>query len=161
METILCDQKYAYGISRGMMLALWLLSLTGCYSLPLRNQILNLPEPELEVLVPTPSYVIEPPDILLIEAVRIVPRSPHRLRPFDVLGISVRGTFDDEPIEGIYYLDEQGEINFGPVYGSVKVGDLTVEQAKQAIETHLSQILTSPQIAVQLAEVRGPAGNLR
>jgi hypothetical protein len=42
--------------------------------------------------------VIEPPDILLIFALKVVPKPPHRIEPFDGLIIRVLGTYSDQPI---------------------------------------------------------------
>src|SRR5262249_49383411 len=39
--------------------------------------------------VSMPAYVIEPPDILLLDPIRIVPRPPYRLEPFDQIVIQV------------------------------------------------------------------------
>ena len=38
-----------------------------------------------------PPYVIEPPDILMINAVKVVPKPPHKIEPFDGLLIRVLG----------------------------------------------------------------------
>src|ERR1700674_2616386 len=39
-----------------------------------------------------PRYVIESPDLLVIDAIHIVPKQPYRMRPFDVLALQVQGT---------------------------------------------------------------------
>ena len=36
-----------------------------------------------------PDYRVEPPDILLIEAVKAVPKPPYRVEPLDVLFVQV------------------------------------------------------------------------
>ena len=61
-----------------------------------------------------PEYVIEPPDILNIEGVHIVPKSPYELRTLDVLNITVDGTLPESPIEGPYTVEPGGIINLGP-----------------------------------------------
>ncbi len=38
--------------------------------------------------VTLPEYRVEPPDILLIEAVKAVPKGPYRLEPLDILFVS-------------------------------------------------------------------------
>ena len=64
-------------------------SLDGAYpmGLPAMPRELN------KVVLPT--YTIEPPDILVIEAIHIVPKSPYFLRTSDVLAINVQGTLPD------------------------------------------------------------------
>ncbi len=47
-----------------------------------------------------PQYRIEPPDILVIEALNLVPKPPYKLRVLDVLSIQVEGTLPDAPIQG-------------------------------------------------------------
>src|SRR2546421_12743651 len=47
--------------------------------------------------VSLPAYVIEPPDILVIDAVRVVPLPPYRTEPLDVLSIDVSGLPEEAP----------------------------------------------------------------
>jgi len=52
-----------------------------------------------------PIYRIEPPDVLMIDAVHVVPRPPYHLRALDLLYITVQGTLPDAPIkplEGLF-----------------------------------------------------------
>ncbi len=42
--------------------------------------------------VAMPDYIIEPPDVLLIEAVKVVPLPPYRINTLDVLALQVAGT---------------------------------------------------------------------
>jgi polysaccharide export outer membrane protein len=100
-----------------------------------------------------PPYRIEPPDVLVIDAVRIVPRAPYHLHTLDALYIQVQGTLPDAPIAGVYPIDLGGFIKFGPQYGSVKVSGLTVEQAEEAITRHLRTALRGPIVSVALADI--------
>ncbi|MGQ9575629.1 MAG: polysaccharide biosynthesis/export family protein [Thermoguttaceae bacterium] len=100
-----------------------------------------------------PSYTIEPPDILLIEAIHIVPRPPYRLRTFDALAIQVQGTLPDAPISGIYAIEPGGLVKLGFSYGAVKVGGLTVAEAERAITDHLLKSLKRPVVTVSLASI--------
>jgi polysaccharide biosynthesis/export protein len=102
-----------------------------------------------------PPYRIEPPDILQIDALRVVPKFPYKLRILDSLVISVGNALPDAPISGTFVTDPGGMINLGNPYGSVQVGGLTVEQAKQAIEDKLKQILRDPNVNVTLGEISG------
>ena len=56
--------------------------LTGCLSQPVA------PPPALPhelAKASMPTYVIEPPDILTIDAIRIVPKPPYKIEPLDEL----------------------------------------------------------------------------
>ena len=105
--------------------------------------------------VTMPRYVIEAPDILLIEGVKLVPKSPHMLETFDVLLVRVTGSLPDQPIDDAYSIDADGSINFGPTYGRVKVVGLTIEESEDVIRTHLSQILSSPEVSASLVSSAG------
>jgi polysaccharide export outer membrane protein len=100
-----------------------------------------------------PPYTIEPPDMLVIQAVHIVPRPPYRLRTFDSLAIQVQGTLPDAPISGVYPIEPGGLIKLGFNYGAVKVGGRTLAEAEGDIKRHLSQSLTAPVINVSLASM--------
>lgn len=61
------------------------LLLSGCAA----PRFVPVPTPHELALLQHSPYVIEPPDILLIDAVRIVPRPPYRIEPLDSLAIQV------------------------------------------------------------------------
>jgi polysaccharide biosynthesis/export protein len=105
--------------------------------------------------VTLPRYVIEPPDILLIEGVKLVPKSPHRIETFDVLLIRVVGAFPEQPIDNTYNVDADGTVNLGPTYGRVRIVDLTIEEAEDEIRDELSQILTDVEVSVSLVASAG------
>lgn len=100
-----------------------------------------------------PQYVIEPPDILMIETIHAVPKSPYMLKTLDVLSVRVAGTLPEGPIGGTYPIEPGGGINLGIPYGVVRVAGLTVPQAREAIADHLKQFLKDPDVAVALAEL--------
>jgi polysaccharide export outer membrane protein len=127
---------------------------TGCVR---RHVILPAPDPMPRELnkVTLPEYVIEPPDILQIDALSLVPLPPYRVRPLDALAVVVPGAEDVAPIAAIYTVEPDGTINLGPPYGAVNVDGMTLEEAKAAIEKHLSKILNEPATEVSLAESRG------
>ncbi len=117
------------------------------------------PEPPAESTVPReldkvtlPRYVIEPPDILLIEGVKLVPKSPHRIETFDVLLIRVSGTVPEYPIDDVYPIDADGSVNLGPQYGRIKLVDLTIEEAEDEVRSQLSQILTEVDVSISLVQ---------
>lgn len=100
-----------------------------------------------------PEYVIEPPDILSIETVHAVPKSPYSLKTLDVLTVRVLGTLPESPIEGLYPIEPGGVINLGAPYGVVSVSGMTVPAAQEAIVAHLKSYLKEPEVAVSLAEL--------
>jgi polysaccharide export outer membrane protein len=117
-----------------------------------RTESKSTPSPSRSI---PPSYVIEPPDVLLINAVKLVPKPPHKIEPFDGLLVRVLGALPDHPISDAFAVDPDGKIDLGPAYGRVKVGGLTVEEAQQAIEQHLKQVLQDPRASVSLASSAG------
>jgi polysaccharide export outer membrane protein len=122
-----------------------------------------LPVPRELSQVSLPPYVIESPDILQINAIRLVPKPPYRIEPLDSIGIRVEGALPEQPIQGIYAVEPDGRVNLGFGYGSVFVQGMTIEQAKVAIERHLrSSLKPGYLVSVVMAEsramqlVRGP-----
>jgi polysaccharide export outer membrane protein len=102
-----------------------------------------------------PPYRIEPPDVLQIDAVRVIPKFPYKLRLLDSLVIQVTGTLPDASIGGAYVIEPSGAINLGNPYGLVRVQGMTVEEAKQAIESQLRQTLRDPVVTVSMGEIAG------
>lgn len=115
------------------------------------------PRPLPNELVPTshPPYRVAPPDILLIDALRVVPRGPYRLEPLEVLQINVSDTLPNQPITGPFMITPEGTVNLGFTYGSVRVGGLTLEQAQQSIFNYLSNILKNPTVNLGVTQFRG------
>jgi polysaccharide export outer membrane protein len=102
-----------------------------------------------------PPYRIEPPDILQIDALRVVPKSPYKLRMLDSLVIQVGNALPDSPISGTFVIEPGGTINLGNPYGLVRVNGLTVAEAKDAIVAQLRQTLRDPVATVMLGEIAG------
>ncbi len=100
-------------------------------------------------------YRVEPPDVLLIDAVKVVPKPPYRIEPLDTLHIEVLGTLPDQPIAGPYSVESDGTIALGATYGTVSVSGKTLAEAKGAIVTQLESILTAPEVSISLVEAVG------
>ena len=113
----------------------------------------NVPR-ELEK-VTLPRYVIEPPDVLLIEGVKLVPKSPHQIETFDVILIRVVGDYPDQPISDSYSVDADGSVNLGPTYGRVKVVGLTIEESEDEIRKQLAKILSDVEVSCSLVASAG------
>jgi len=80
-------------------------------------------------------YIIEPPDVLSIDAERLVPRPTCQIEPAKV--------------GGEHLVRPDGTISLG-TYGSVCVTGLTLCQAKAAIERLLSKYLLTPEISLKV-----------
>lgn len=143
------------------VLCLALLGLTGCQS------IVNPYDPRLEPPVPEsiapgrelskvslPAYRIEPPDIINIEMLKLVPLPPYRAEVFDVLYIRANAP-PDQPIDQNFLIEAEGTINLGPAYGSVRVAGMTIDEIRVTLDNWLHQYLTDPHPSVQLTRVSG------
>src|SRR5262249_9271559 len=96
-----------------------------------------------------PEYVIEPPDILQIDAIRLIPKGPYRIEPLDLILLRVTNTFADEPIDGPYPVDPDGTIDLGLTYGGkIKVADLSADEAKVAIEKQLANYIKGHKVVL-------------
>jgi polysaccharide export outer membrane protein len=105
-----------------------------------------------------PPYTIAAPDILLIDAIRVIPIPPYKLNPMDSISVSLaKGLTPDKPLQGVFPVEPDGGVNFGPDYGKVMVADLTIEEARIEIEKHLKNVikLDRPEVTVTLAQFRG------
>jgi polysaccharide export outer membrane protein len=105
--------------------------------------------------VSLPAYRVEPPDILSIEMLKMVPRPPYRIETYDVLQIRASGTFYDQPIDNFFLVEAEGVVNLGPTYGSVRLAGMTIEEANAAVQKKLGEVLAKPGVSVQLARTAG------
>jgi polysaccharide export outer membrane protein len=92
-----------------------------------------------------PPYVVEPPDILLIQA-------------------SNRITLRLQPIQGQHLVGPDGTINLG-IYGKIRVAGLTLEQVADAVASRLLEIMPGllrgvPDVDDKGMEKKGTEGNL-
>jgi protein involved in polysaccharide export with SLBB domain len=154
-----------FATARWLLLSLpALMLLSGCHS------VLQPPTGAPDIVLPAqpavrapsemektslPMYVIEPPDILLIDAIKVVPKPPYRLQPLDVLQILVTGTPTGEEIAGTYALDEMGDVQLGPTYGKVRLIDLTEDEALERVTEKLLESLNEPEVSLTLIASAG------
>jgi polysaccharide export outer membrane protein len=135
--------------------ALVLCAASGCQTCNPPPAFAASPIPREQAKVSLPTYVVEPPDILAINAVRVVPLPPYHAQPLDVLQIQVDGVFVTEPIVGLYQVSAEGTVNLGVNYGTIKVVGLTLAQIKDAIEERLKGLkFTKATATVSLAQYR-------
>ncbi len=102
-----------------------------------------------------PTYVVEPPDILLIDVLKLIPKPPYRIQALDVLQVVVVGTLLGQDIAGQFVVDPSGMIDLGPAYGKVEVAKQSIDEATKAIDKHLRRILSEPEVSVVLSQSSG------
>lgn len=138
-----------------------LAAMAGCQPFDHRHAPMSQPipspmePPREKAKVSLPAYRIEPPDLLQVEVVKMVPLPPYHVETFDVLQIQVVGTLLDQPIDGYYLIEAEGTINLGAAYGTVRVAGMTIEEIRQSVTAHLQEILARPEVSVQLARTSG------
>ena len=95
-------------LSVAMLLLAIALGSSGCQQM-LRSQPHRLPPTgfaaspaprELNKAI-LPEYRIEPPDVLVVDNVHVVPGAGYRLRTLDTMAIAVEGTLPEDPIHGV------------------------------------------------------------
>ena len=101
-----------------------------------------------------PPYTVEPPDILLIEAVKLVPKPPYHLQVGDELQIAA-----DPPEANLtdrgFFVDPQGRVDLGLNFGKVQVGGLTTDEAGEVVRQAIAQIYDQPKVSLSLAQTTG------
>ncbi len=137
---------------------------TGCRSTgglhddphPGMEQLTDFQVPKELNKVTHPPYTVEAPDVLLIDAQRLIPLPPYKVEPLDVLYLFAPGAPEKDPINGLYPVDPDGTINLGPTYGgAVRVVDLTVSEIEKVLGKQLKAFLKEPAVTVSLAQSRG------
>jgi len=108
-----------------------------------------------------PEYIIEIPDILLIEATSNLRTADAPVLAGESLVIQVARAIPigqlDSPVSrqfkqlnGVFVIGTDGYLNLGPEYGKVLVEGESLTVIQQRVETHLRRILTNPQVLVTL-----------
>lgn len=108
-----------------------------------------------------PTYRIEPPDILLIEAVTNLRPSFAPIQAGETLLIQANRTIplgqqEDsvarqfKQINGFFVIGTDGYVNLGPEYGKVLVAEHPLDEIQRRVDAHLRRILTDPQVLVTL-----------
>ena len=111
--------------------------------------------------VALPEYIIEIPDVLLIETVNNIRPATAPVHVGEALLVQVNRTIPlsqiEEPvsaqfktINGLYTIGSDGYLNLGPEYGKVLVADVPLEVIQQRVDAHLRHVLTNPQVLVTL-----------
>ena len=161
------SHAFRAGRSRPMVAAMILAMLTGgCHSTRIGSRDWAPPKGHLDPKVPAPppdlprelskvtlpDYIIEPPDILLIDAVNVVPKPPYRIESLDTLAIQVGNALPDRPIDAQVMVEPGGVINLGLPYGSVRVAGMGLNEAQEAVHQHLLEFLKEPEVSLTLVQ---------
>jgi polysaccharide biosynthesis/export protein len=109
---------------------------------------------------PLPEYVIEPPDVLAVSAISLIPKHPYQLRPLDVLHVQVSG-LPGEPNVGDFpvALDGQFVTGFdfdyvGQQYQPIQAAGRTVEEVRADIEERVrSTGIVAPKVSLSLVSI--------
>lgn len=108
-----------------------------------------------------PEYMIEIPDVLLIETVNNIRPATAPVHVGEALLVQVNRTIplsqteesvsaQFKTINGMYIIGSDGYLNLGPEYGKVLVADQPLEVIQQRVDSHLRQVLMNPQVLVTL-----------
>lgn len=109
--------------------------------------------PREQTMVIQPDYIVEPPDVLNIEAISLVPKNPYLLRPFDVVSIFSTGLSEEEVIAGDYTVQPNGTIQLGHSFGVVQAAGRSAEELQADLLGKLKQDYKEPNIWVTLLQL--------
>ena len=106
--------------------------------------------------VTMPEYVVEPPDILRIELLRVAPTANYKVEAQDALFVQISYPAQTEPFAIESLVGPDGQINIGTTFGGViKVSGLTVSEVRDAIERQAAAAnVKSPKAQVSLLQSR-------
>jgi polysaccharide export outer membrane protein len=99
-----------------------------------------------------PDYIIEPPDVLAIEAVSLIPKSPYKLHPLDVVTVVTTGLPEESNLTGQYIIPPSGLIQFG-LLGTIQAAGRTTDEVQQALLEILAREYREPRVWVTLAQL--------
>lgn len=110
-----------------------------------------------------PDYVIEPPDVLLISAVDLVPKQPYKLRPLDTVDIQGSGAPEESPLGGNpqgYVLGFDGTLILGfnydkidDKYNPIVAAGRTLPELREQIIERARKIARNPDAWVTLKSI--------
>jgi polysaccharide export outer membrane protein len=111
--------------------------------------------------VSLPEYTVEPPDVLLIEAVHNIRTVQTPVQVGEALLIQATDAVpllpDDDMVSagfkhlnGYFVIGADGYVNLGPEYGKVLVADQPLDEVQRRLDEHLRQIAPEIQLLVTL-----------
>lgn len=169
------DMGRIANLRRLLLLASVLATLSGCHLAQNRGpaqtdmtaQLTYMPR-ELDKVL-HPDYVIEPPDVLTIDALSTLPNPPYHLQALDIVVVQVALDDGERPIDGAFAIELDGSIRFGSPYddpngnpapearidGPIKIAGLTLDEATDQIREHLGKTFRAPALRVSLGQITG------
>ena len=103
--------------------------------------------------VSLPDYIIEPPDVLTIEAVTLLPKQPYALRPLDLVAVVTKGLPEEQNVAGEFAVQPDGSLQLGFSLGTVQAAGKTAEQLQADLLTLLQQNYREPSVVVTLLQM--------
>ena len=100
-----------------------------------------------------PDYIIEPPDVLEIDVIRLIPRDPYRLEALDSVAIAATGVPAEEAITGEYTVQPSGLVQLGGKVGPVMAAGRTIPELEAEINRLLKNEYNEPNAWVTLAQL--------
>ena len=141
-----------------MLALLLLLTSPGCIAYPFRSNKAprtcvppSMPKELSKVLLP--DYIIEPPDLLEIDVIRLVPKNPYRLEALDVVAVATSGVPEEESITGEYTVQPSGVIQLGQKVGPIMAAGRTTTELQQEINALLEQEYNEASSWVTIAQL--------
>ncbi len=100
-----------------------------------------------------PEYLIEPPDILTIDAVRLLPRQPYSLHPLDTLAVQVMNSENESLFQASVAIDPSGRLPLGPQFGYVEVEGRTIEEVRDIVSRRVAETYADPLVTVDIVQL--------
>lgn len=109
--------------------------------------------PREQAKVTMPDYIIEPPDILTIETIGLIPKLPYKLRPLDVVTVFSAGLPDDIELAGEYTIQPNGTIQLGHALGLMPAAGKSVSQLQTELIGKLKETYREPEVWITLSQM--------
>ncbi len=159
--------RIARTLTHTAIVSLILIGLVGCHAI--EHPYSHAPgpcgpvypsQPKEQQKLSLPDYTIEPPDVLTIEAINLIPRPPYRLRPLDSLLVETSGLPDESPpareipvgIDGTLVLGFGYDVVDGN-YSPITVVGLTLPEAQARIKDRLATVAANPEVWISLISI--------
>lgn len=76
------------------------------------------------------------------------PNREDRIRPGDLLNISVSPNLRNAPINGLFQVEPSGKVPLGSLYGRVEIKGLTLEEAEGKLQKRLARFIKDPSVLI-------------